>query len=224
MIGFASRKLAALLLAVGLLAPVAARAADLPKLKVPDIWEPSLPAKYPVFGLDWSKYPEERKALVGSASFPRLGLDFEVVAPSTGHPDEPATHRPGVKQYNCIAWTIGATDRWVWPGDTLPAFDALYAGKGYKRLKSRDTGLEFGVEKVVLYGTLRDDGRIQATHAAWQEPDGTWSSKLGGMARIKHPTPEAVGGGVYGDPIAVYTRPVKLPPVTRLGSFGAVRY
>ena len=38
--------------------------------------------------------------------FPHLGKDFEVLGPAT-------------KQYNCIAWSIGVTDQWVWPGEKV---------------------------------------------------------------------------------------------------------
>ncbi len=147
-----------------------------------------------------------------------------MAAPSTGHPDEPDTLRPGVKTYNCIAWSLGVTDKWVWPGESVKAFDELYAGQGYKRLATRNVGLEPGVEKVVLYGKLKDvrlkraDGTareevlVAATHAARQEADGTWTSKLGGLARIRHRAPEAVAGGSYGDPVAVYARPSREKP------------
>src|SRR5262249_39486482 len=35
--------------------------------------------------------------------------------------------------YNCISWTLGITDRWVWPGATIQAFDSLYASAGFVR-------------------------------------------------------------------------------------------
>jgi len=142
-----------------------------------------------------------------------------VVAPFHRPPGRTRDPAPRVKTYNCIAWSLGITDEWVWPGESVKAFDGLYAGRGYKRLAARDYGPEPGVEKVVLFGTLKDvrlktaDGKsreevmVVATHAARQEADGTWTSKLGGLARIRHRTPEAVAGGTYGDPVAVYARP-----------------
>ena len=227
MIEFITRKMVAVLVVVGLASSAAAAPPGLPSVwdPIPSQVLPSAP-KWPDFsiesgfGLHWtpsvraavtgkfdfSKYPEERKALIGTKDFPKLGVEFEVIASSTGHPNVPASLKPGVKPYNCIAWTLGITDRWVWPGSTLPDFDDLYTKYGFERLKSRDTSAEVSAEKVVLYGNLRDDGRVEATHGAKQEADGTWSSKIGGMARIKHPTPEAVAGGSYGDPIAVYSR------------------
>lgn len=156
--------------------------------------------------LDLTKFPEERLMVAKMKDFPNLGTDFEVVAPRTGHPDFPQSQKPGVKQYNCIAWTLGITDHWVWPGKTVREFDALYARHGFKRAATRNLKHEPGVVKVALYGLLDDAGNLGATHAARQEADGTWTSKLGGEARIRHLTAEAVAGPGYGDPIAVYVK------------------
>jgi hypothetical protein len=148
-------------------------------------------------------YPRERQALESPQlreSFPRLGENFEVLGPST-------------RQYNCIAWSLGNTKEWVWPGKpgqpaTVPDFDALYGKHGYTRQPGLNLAVEPGKRKVVLYATLNPDGSIKAaTHAAVQEPDGTWTSKLGGMALIHHATLELLRGPVYGTPVAVYTRP-----------------
>ena len=35
--------------------------------------------------------------------------------------------------YNCIAWTVGITGRWLWPGNALALFDTFYQGLGYAR-------------------------------------------------------------------------------------------
>lgn len=156
--------------------------------------------------LDLTKFPEERLIVARLKSFPNLGTEFEVVAPRTGHPDSPQQPKPGVKQYNCIAWSLGITDHWVWPGKTVRAFDALYGRYGFMRAETRNLKLEAGVAKVALYGKLTDAGELEATHAARQEADGTWTSKLGGEARIRHLTAEAVAGPAYGDPIAVYVK------------------
>jgi hypothetical protein len=29
-------------------------------------------------------------------------------------------------KYNCISWTVGVTDRWIWPGANISDFDLLY--------------------------------------------------------------------------------------------------
>lgn len=166
-------------------------------------WSLPTPSK-PI--LDLTKYPDERLIVTTLKGYPNLGSEFEVVAPRTGHVDHPKSQVAGVKQYNCIAWSLGITDRWVWPGKTVREFDELYGKYGYKRAETRNLKHEAGVAKVALYGKLDDTGNVSATHAARQEADGTWTSKLGGEARIRHLTPDAVAGPAYGDPIAVYVR------------------
>ena len=52
-------------------------------------------------------------------------------------------------------------------------------------------------------------GEIEVTHASRQETDGCWTSKVGGLALIKHRTPDSVAGPSYGDLIAVYVRKAK---------------
>jgi type VI secretion system secreted protein VgrG len=147
--------------------------------------------------LDESRNPTERAVIESPADrkdFPHLGRHFEVMGPAT-------------PQYNCIAWSLGVTDQWVWPGDKVADFDQLYGKKGYKRQKGLDLRRQSGVEKVVLYGKVRKDGSIQATHAARQLSDGTWSSKLGQQPLIRHLQPDDLDGSAYGKPVAVYTRP-----------------
>ena len=40
--------------------------------------------------------------------------------------------------YNCIAWTVRITNRWIWPGGSLAHFDAFYRGYGFIRGKRAD--------------------------------------------------------------------------------------
>jgi hypothetical protein len=42
--------------------------------------------------------------------------------------------------YNCISWTVGITNRWLWPGNSLANFDTFYGG--FHEGKSRP-GLPF---------------------------------------------------------------------------------
>jgi hypothetical protein len=134
-------------------------------------------------------------------SFPRLQLKYvEVLGPST-------------RQYNCIAHSLGV-NRWVNPetGDAqnpLAPMDRMYGELGYVREPEMNFALEPGKQKVVLYAALNPDATIRnVTHAARQEPDGTWTSKLGSLSLIRHATPEALRGPTYGTPIAVYVRTV----------------
>jgi len=62
----------------------------------------------------------------------------------------------------------------------------------------------------VVYALRRRDGSIkEVTHAALQLRDGTWTSKLGKLALIRHRTPQDLDGPSYGVPIAVYVRAKK---------------
>jgi hypothetical protein len=148
---------------------------------------------------------EIKQALLQSSSihqgFPRLTKDnCEVIGDAT----------PG---YNCIAYSLGIYDRWVNPR-TGPAdapfsdMDELYAARGYRRQPGLNWQPERGVEKVVLYATLNPDGTVdKVTHAARQDRDGAFSSKLGQAPLIRHATPEDLRGSSYGLPVAVYVRP-----------------
>ena len=64
-----------------------------------------------------------------------------------------------------------------------------------------------GYEKVVLYGKVNSMGQVtEFTHQARQLQDGTWTSKLGAAAMIRHVTPDTLDGNLYGVPVAVYYR------------------
>jgi hypothetical protein len=145
-------------------------------------------------------HAQDKQALLSPVmkeSFPRLKEAFTILG-------------PGTKQYNCIAWSIGNTREWVWPGNRVEDFDRLYAEHGYTRQPGLNLAVEPGKRKLVLYATLNKDATINAvTHAAVQEADGSWTSKLGQMALIRHATPEALRGRSYGTPVAVYVCPIK---------------
>ena len=49
-----------------------------------------------------------------------------------------------------------------------------------------------------------EDGKM--THAALQNSDGTWSSKLGSDPLIRHLTADVFGSTSYGRPVAIYAR------------------
>ena len=111
---------------------------------------------------------------------------------------------PSTPLYNCIAWAVGVDDVWWWPSptrfwpesaaseETVVAFVAAFASAGYA--PCADGEWEPGFEKVALY-VVND----RPTHAARQSSNGRWTSKLGQEVDIEHDTPEAVGGGVYGE-------------------------
>ena len=114
--------------------------------------------------------------------------------------------------YNCFAWAAGSSLAWWEPADpiivphvgptfwpagapsdlTLDSFVQAFATLGYVECASAD--LEPGVEKVALY--IDVDGC--PSHAARQLESGTWTSKVGELEDIEHPTLRALEGPVYG--------------------------
>lgn len=152
--------------------------------------------------MDKKKYPAQRKKYdsVLKKSFPKnLGDEYEVLAPET-------------RDYNCIAHTLGKDKKWVDP-ETGPAknplteMDKKYATQGYKRSSSMDFSYTSSKKKVVVYAIKNPDGSIKnVTHGAIQDKHGTWESKLGGGPLIRHKTPNALNGPVYGEPVAVYEK------------------
>jgi len=149
--------------------------------------------------LDKSKYPEQRTKYDYKKFFPNLGDEYEVLAPGTG-------------DYNCIAHTLGKNNDWVNPvtgskSDRLAEMDKLYAAQGYKRSSSMDFSYKPGTQKIVVYATKNPDGSIkEITHGAIQDHHGTWESKLGPWPLIRHLTPDALNGSLYGEPVAVYEK------------------
>jgi hypothetical protein len=154
----------------------------------------------------------------GERSHARLSLEDERVFPellNSGYrlaSDKDAT-------YNCVAFAAGdMTRKWdpsvmplpgyYWPKDASrgrhpddlrSAFEAI----GYDICESFD--LEDGFEKVALY--VNQHGKW--THAARQESNGDWASKLGDEEDIRHRSPHCFAGSMYGDVIYVMRRPVK---------------
>jgi hypothetical protein len=77
-------------------------------------------------------------------------------------------------KYNCIAWTLGKTDTWEWPGYSISDFDNLYGQYGYRVvLKDGAQIALFVKEDIAMHGAVR----ISAN---------TWESKLGELHRITH--------------------------------------
>jgi len=141
-----------------------------------------------------------RYGVTADGSFPQLFSNFEVLAAPT-------------RVYNCIAHSLGYHDRWVNPitssgPNKLAGMDRLYAAEGYRRMSTLDFSLQKGYQKVVVYATVVGGVIKEVTHAAIQSADGTWTSKLGQNALIKHVCPNDVAGGLYGVPVAVYIRHV----------------
>lgn len=120
--------------------------------------------------------------------------------------------RPATRRYNCIAWAAGATDAWWWPSphavhywpegvpreETLEAFVQAFATRGF--VPAEDGLLEPGFEKLALYARAG-----KPMHAARQQADGSWTSKLGKHIDISH-TLRGVEGPAYGQVVAFMKR------------------
>lgn len=78
--------------------------------------------------------------------------------------------------YNCIAWSLNFTDRWINPPVSQSDFKKLYESYGYEEANSDGT--------IDLY---YDSSSNSCTHAArFNEADQSWESKLGIDYRIEH--------------------------------------
>jgi hypothetical protein len=119
--------------------------------------------------------------------------------------------------YNCIAFAAGDTSRYWWPNLFLPnpsddfwpegvpnaltieAFVQAFATRGY--IICADANLESGFEKVAIYvhGGL-------PRHAALQQNNGKWRSKLGRHEDIET-TLDGLAGPCYGVPTTFMKRP-----------------
>jgi type VI secretion system secreted protein VgrG len=151
--------------------------------------------------LDFSRNSTERGKLATveqRKGFPRLGEEFEVLAPASA-------------TYNCIGWSLGNSNSWVWPTlagqpARLSDFDALYYFYGFRRVNKLSYKRLPDHDKVLLYAIRKPDGSVRLTHAALQMPDGSWSSKLGSLPLIRHLHPGDVSGPSYGSPYIMYIR------------------
>lgn len=114
--------------------------------------------------------------------FPSLDVDRAVVAGEMS------------PIYNCISWTVGVTNRWIWPGNTLAQFDTFYRGFGLCRS---------GNGEVAAWGHSTSN----MTHGCISGPGHgpRWESKCGGDLRIQHALGELAGAS-YGRVVAFYTR------------------
>jgi hypothetical protein len=125
-------------------------------------------------------------------------------------------------RYNCFAYAAGdESRRWgpgpfpagwqddYWPEgapheDTLEAFMQAYGTVGFA--PGQDGSPEPGVEEIAIYAT-----REGPQHAARQEKDGTWRSKLGPDEDIEHAL-DGLVGPLYGKVVVYLARPRKASP------------
>lgn len=136
-----------------------------------------------------------------ASAFPKLNLD----------PNDPLS--PATTDYNCIAYAAGDTENWwdnlrYWPPNVprdwlIEGLRRAFQTRGYEPCD--DGALESGYEKVVFY--TEPSGK--PTHGARQLSDGRWTSKCGRQEDIVHSTPECLGSGAYGDPVAFMKRKIE---------------
>jgi hypothetical protein len=126
-------------------------------------------------------------------------------------------------RYNCIAWSVGLSDKQWWPDPwgvgawfpgvpraiTLDAFARGYASVGYQPCD--DGRFEIGFEKIALYAKAGPSGPMP-THAAYQLVNGKWTSKLGSLEDIEHSAEADLNGTLYGQPIKYFRRPRRNRP------------
>ena len=101
-------------------------------------------------------------------------------------------------RYNCLAWTLGLSDRWVWPWGkrdaTKKEFDQLYTAHGFPpALRGHISG--FGA------------GQSAMKHGAISGPNHgpRWESKCGAWLRIQHGLGE-MERGMYGRVVGYYAK------------------
>jgi len=102
--------------------------------------------------------------------------------------------------YNCISWTVGITNRWIWPGNTLVNFDTFYQGFGF---------VQAGDGPISAWGNSTLNMTHGAVSGSGHGP--RWESKCGNDLRIQHGLSELVGS-LYGRVIAFYRRGRALTP------------
>lgn len=96
--------------------------------------------------------------------------------------------------YNCVSWTVGLTDRWLWPGGAIANFDTLYRGFGYVRANDGPLAAWGLSTSNMTHGSISGPGHGPR-----------WESKCGGDLRIQHGLNELAGSG-YGRVLAFYRK------------------
>lgn len=119
--------------------------------------------------------------------FPSINVDLQ-----------PRVTGEATRAYNCIAWTVGLTNQWINPKQSLADWDAFYAPYGYAQA---DAG-EIAVWKTPAAYT---HGCIATSEGGFN-----WESKCGGSLRILHQLPELVGA-IYGDVFVYYKKQPSAP-------------
>ena len=96
--------------------------------------------------------------------------------------------------YNCISWTVGVTNRWLWPGTPLAQFDSFYGGFGFARCSNGPIAVWGFSPSHITHGSITGSGHGPR-----------WESKCGADLRIQHGLGELAGSS-YGHVVAFYCR------------------
>ena len=125
------------------------------------------------------------------------------------------------KAYNCIARSIGVTDRWVWDEVDLnengeasfSEFIRFYDMHGYRPTSNENDAI------VALYG-VRNGLFITVKHAA-RKVNGQWESKMGQGDTLRHHEADIFGGTSYGDLLLYFEQYMEDPidPRKRITTF-----
>lgn len=149
---------------------------------------------------DWLTPPNKYTKMNMEHMFPNL-KQWGIRGPATplGGTIPPPIRPP----YNCVAWTIGNTHDWIWPGDTVQDFDNFYASHGWT--VSANGNREYQKRKITLYALNSDPN--QCKHVSLETHDYFWEeSKIGPLERIAHIRSELDGGPYYGNVIRYYEK------------------
>lgn len=168
---------------------------------------------YKLHGEGWqalARYDIEWVRQTFPTQWPNL-RNYTILAPGTGiFTFQPESNKllytPG--QYNCFAWSVGKTNHYFFP-DNYASMHQFYRGQrftGYRSAAPRLLNPRYYVN-VAVYGHLNPEtGRMVYTHAARQNPNGTWTSKLGELGLIGHGRVGDLAGGNWGGVVAYYWR------------------
>jgi hypothetical protein len=107
--------------------------------------------------------------------------------------------------YNCIAYSIGVTDRWVWDEvdmnedgtASFTEFASFYKKHGYEPTTNEHEAI------IAVFGFNRLGGRIEVKHAARKEDD-WWYSKMGSGSLLKHKEMDVFRESSYGEPLMMF--------------------
>ncbi len=134
--------------------------------------------------------PEWHQAVLDGyeRSFPHLE-DFSVLAP----PDP---------SKRCFAHALGLDyNRWPGSGSLVAMEKTLVGQHGCQRVPQLPN--DFAIEAFVVYGQ-----GMRCRHIIRRRPDGIFESKNGRNWALAIHHPKELAGGLYGDPIAIFTRPL----------------